>query len=234
MSFWSGAGAAAIGAGASFLGASSANKKAKKLMREQMIWDQTMYKSRYQMTMGDMAKAGLNPILAYQQGTGGNMPGASAAPVMNELAGVGPAINSGVSAMLAEQQMEKQEEEIKLIKNQSAKTVAEASYINAEETRSITDSLLKQAQIVLSQSQVGLNSAMSQKTSQETILRKIEEFQQQARAEGAKTEEQIMKSTWGKILKWIDITGRSINPFAEGAASAARSARDTKATRLLP
>lgn len=213
MSFWSGGAAAAIGAGASIFGASKANKAAKKIMREQQVWDQTMYKSRYQMTMGDMRAAGLNPMLAYQQGTGGNMPGSPGAPVQNEMAGVGPAINSAVSAQLAENTIKKQEQEIKLIKNQAAQSASQASLNNAEETRSITDSLLKQAQIVLANSQTGVNSAQAANISQQNIIRKLEEFQAAARAEGAKTEAEIMKSAYGKFLKWVDVSGRSINPF---------------------
>lgn len=41
-------------------------REAKKARR----WARDMYSKRYQMTMADMAKAGLNPILAYQQGAG--------------------------------------------------------------------------------------------------------------------------------------------------------------------
>lgn len=49
----------AASSGLSFLASKQAYNRAKK-----------MYKSRYQWTMEDMRKAGLNPILAYQQGVG--------------------------------------------------------------------------------------------------------------------------------------------------------------------
>lgn len=63
---------AAIGAGAtsaleSGLGAYFANRESNQ------AWDRTkaIYERRYQWTMNDMRKAGLNPILAYQQGASG-------------------------------------------------------------------------------------------------------------------------------------------------------------------
>ena len=37
---------------------------------QQQAFNKEMYEKRYQMTMSDMRKAGLNPILAYKQGAG--------------------------------------------------------------------------------------------------------------------------------------------------------------------
>lgn len=37
---------------------------------QQQAFNKEMYEKRYQMTMADMRKAGLNPILAYKQGAG--------------------------------------------------------------------------------------------------------------------------------------------------------------------
>lgn len=49
-------------------------RRAQKLERErigqQQAFNREMYEKRYQMTMADMRKAGLNPILAYKQGAG--------------------------------------------------------------------------------------------------------------------------------------------------------------------
>lgn len=45
---------------------------------KQMRFQKNMYRKRYQYQMEDMAKAGLNPILAYKQGPPGAPSGASA------------------------------------------------------------------------------------------------------------------------------------------------------------
>lgn len=47
------------------------------MMREQQGYNSNMFKSRYQMTVEDLKRAGLNPMLAYQQG-GGSPPTSSA------------------------------------------------------------------------------------------------------------------------------------------------------------
>lgn len=42
--------------------------------QKQRDWQEGMYDERYQKTMDDMRTAGLNPMLAYRQGTGGGVP----------------------------------------------------------------------------------------------------------------------------------------------------------------
>lgn len=61
---------------ASAFGQERANKQNIALAREQMAFQEYSAKHRYQWTMEDMRKAGLNPILAYQQGGGAALGGA--------------------------------------------------------------------------------------------------------------------------------------------------------------
>lgn len=106
-----------VGAGLSHKGAREANAMNKKLAREQMGFQQAsnreqmdfqerMSNTAYQRTMADMEKAGLNPILAFQQGGATTPGGASSAgakaEVSNEYSG---AVGSALQAMQVKAQI---------------------------------------------------------------------------------------------------------------------------------
>lgn len=84
---------AAIGAVSSFLGARSANRTNRQIAREQMGFQESMSSTAYQRAMEDMRKAGLNPILAYQQG-GASTPGGASATMQDA---VTPGVNSAMA-----------------------------------------------------------------------------------------------------------------------------------------
>lgn len=86
---------AAIGALGSFFGAKSQNKSNRAIAREQMAFQERLSNSAYQRSMGDMRKAGLNPILAYKQG-GASTPSGAGIPAVDE---IGPAVSSAQHTM---------------------------------------------------------------------------------------------------------------------------------------
>lgn len=106
---WAAAAGAALGIGAGVGGAIMSAKQAKKNRQ----WQRKNYKHRYQWTMKDMRKAGLNPILAAGSGLGGGGsagPGATGqvpdlAQSMSSAADVGTKAKVGTSqkALLQEQ-----------------------------------------------------------------------------------------------------------------------------------
>ncbi len=168
---------------------------------------------RYQWTMADMKKAGLNPILAYQQGAGSGMPGAMG-KVISSAAGALPAVNTAIQAEAVENTIRKQQEEIKNLEETRKNTKQDTKLKTAQETNVFSDSVLKHAQQLNVTSQTGVNSAQAANIQQQTINSKLEQFRREAVAEGAKSEKEIMETTLGKYLRWVDIVGRSVNPFS--------------------
>lgn len=93
MAFIPAAAAIAQG-GMTWLGQRGANQANKDIAREQMQFQERMSSTAYQRAMADMESAGLNPILAYQQG-GASTPSGASAQMQSEL---GPAVNSARDA----------------------------------------------------------------------------------------------------------------------------------------
>lgn len=92
---------AGIGAISSAFGAKSQNKAAQEAAERQMAFQRESAQNRYQWTMADMKKAGLNPILAYKQGGGGTLGGSSYTPQNVGEAAVRGASAGGSTAMAA-------------------------------------------------------------------------------------------------------------------------------------
>lgn len=86
---WEGA---AIGGLAGLIGAGISAGVSSSEAKKQRKWAQAMYSKRYQMTMTDMRRAGLNPILAARQG-----PGAVPAGAVGQIPNLGEAMTSGMS-----------------------------------------------------------------------------------------------------------------------------------------
>lgn len=87
-------GAAAAGSAyLAYKGQRDANIATRKLTREQMAFQERMSGTAYQRAVADMRLAGINPMLAIQQG-GASTPGGASAEMKSTL---GPAVSSAVS-----------------------------------------------------------------------------------------------------------------------------------------
>lgn len=94
-----------IGSALNYIGAREMNRRNLENAQRQMDFQERMSNTAYQRAMADMAKAGLNPMLAYSQG-GASTPGGSTFEAQNEA-------NAAVSSAMQLRMQKAQIDEIK-------------------------------------------------------------------------------------------------------------------------
>lgn len=100
------------------------------LAQRQMDFQERMSSTAYQRATADMRAAGLNPLLAYQQG-GASSPQGTMATMQNPAAALGSGVSEGVSSAMSALQLQKQ---LGLLEAQTEKTKQDAnlSYTQAQ------------------------------------------------------------------------------------------------------
>lgn len=150
MGFFSAIAPAIITAGAGLLGSKKAadsqrdtNVVNREIAREQMEFQERMSNTAYQRAMDDMRAAGLNPILAYQQG-GASAPHGAAIPYVNPWAGAGRDFANTASSAVQAAKVPAQIAEI----NEKVKNIFQDTRVKrATEFLKDMDTRLKSAQI---------------------------------------------------------------------------------------
>jgi len=131
-----------IAGGLNYYGSRQANRANREMAREQMGFQERMSSTAYQRAVHDMEAAGINPILAYQQG-GASSPGGASIQQQNE---IGPAVNSALDARQKAAEVQNMKSVNRNLEEQNRKIRAETELtkIMADSQRSTAKALAYQ------------------------------------------------------------------------------------------
>lgn len=192
-------------------GAARANKRNIALAREQMAFQERMSSTAYQRSMADMKKAGLNPILAYQQGGASTPPGAMPT-VQNEEAGKASSAKA-VTRQVLEAKLLKQN-----IKNleQQEKNIVEDTGQKIANQSALYQSVLKQQQ------EIELIKNSAKQVEAQTKITNEDLHSAKAAASAARSSEEILNTGVGKFSRKLGTILREINPLLAPATKGLR------------
>ncbi len=148
---------AGVPAVASLFGAKRQNRANRRMAREQMAFQERMSSTAYQRSVKDMRLAGINPMLAFQQG-GASSPGGAQARMENE---VEAAVSSAKGGAMMKSELASMAESRRLMYNQAtaARNAAELSAAGTQKSYKEQDMLEVQKNILLLQIPSLINSA---------------------------------------------------------------------------
>ncbi len=129
----------------SLIGGERANRKNLQIAREQMAFQERMSSTAYQRSMDDMRKAGLNPMLAFQQGSASTPGGASA--TMQNVAE--PAVSTSMAMTRMREDLKRVKAETSRISDQEWSQVQDRA-----ESRAREDNYVRQSDVAKVQSEI--------------------------------------------------------------------------------
>lgn len=193
---------AIIGGLFSSAGQRSANEASAESVQAQIDFQRESAQHAYQWATADMKKAGINPMLAYQRGGSSALSGASYT-AQNEMAGLAGGIQEGVSSGLA---LRRQNADIDQIK-------ANVKKIRQDTQKSKTDEKHVEKDIRLKDAQTNVTDMMGAQARLDYDKKQLDLNSARTAAVVAKEDKKFYESKAGKIFRWIDRAGQSINPL---------------------
>lgn len=244
-----------IGAGASLIGSAMAADSAEKsnatnirMARMQQNFQRNQRRTAYQTAVHDLARAGLNPMLAYSQGGAPAMSGASAR--------VEPTIkgNPGAEAFASAMAAKRQDAELEVMQTQAEKNKSEASLSSAQtakvaaETEGVPIGIAHtQQDTILKQTQANLNDTLGALTIQQRnkvmaevdhvkneLLRqqftissaKSQSIIDQSKAQLARMMQDLNETDFGRAMTYVDRVFQSIGNITGTAADIGGANKD--------
>lgn len=119
---------ALVSGASNLIGQERANRTNIRLAREQMAFQERMSNTSWQRSVADMKLAGINPMLAYQQG-GASSPGGQTARVEDV---IGPAVSSALGFVRLKKELELMEAQKAKTRYEGLESMARAGLINMQ------------------------------------------------------------------------------------------------------
>jgi hypothetical protein len=212
----------AAGAAASYFGQQSANRTNQAIANQQQAFQQDMSNTSYQRAVADMKQAGLNPMLAYQQG-GASTPVGATTQVQNALGAGVTSAQQGTQLYLNTQQ---NLADIQLKREQAGAAGSQEDLNRANMNLSLVEAANKGAQLpghkeFVNQvtSQIKLNNAISANNSANTAKTQFEMPESKAIGE-------LYKGSKGVYIKGAERGANVFRDLGIGVGSASSAVRN--------
>lgn len=183
-----------------------------------MAFQERTLRSQYQWATEDMKAAGINPMLAYQQGGAGSAGGSTYQPQNVGAAGAAGFETGSRSSLQSEQARqaktaerlaaERQEFDLQALQSSTALQRAQEAtqpYIQAREA----------AQASQASAQAALARTQANNVEAQTAILGEELQSARAAAARARADEEFYNSEEGQVLRMIDRIGSSLNPMVQ-------------------